>query len=307
MRTLLAVLAGAMFVGCGGAVPGPTQPVASVTPTFNPTAAPTVLPTAPPTQAPTAFYLRATYSQALPPQFTFNWLPALAIVDGVAIDGNVAVPAIFPGPLVVAPNARPISDAGIQQIIGLARDLGLLEGETDFTGGGAMPGGRLGQLLMRVDGVTYELTGNPEAAVTCGAQLCADPGTPQAFAAFWQQLTVLDSWIGGELGASAQYRPARIAVLFTETPPPADDFSSLIVPWPLAGTFETTGVEFPGVAGLRCVTLKDDDVEEVRPVLLQSNQLTVFADQDEALRSLSVAVLVPEQHSPCPDDEAAPQ
>jgi hypothetical protein len=302
MRPLLLVLIGSILVACAGTAPLPTQPFPSVTPSANPTQAiatqsPSVTPG--PTAPPAAFYLRATYSQALPPQFTFNWLPALAIVDGTAIDGNVAVPAIFPGPLVVAPNARPISDAGTDQIVQLARDLGLLDGPTDFTGGGAMPGSRLGQLVMRVDGVMYELTGNPDAAVTCGAQLCADPGTPQAFAAFWQQLTVLESWIGGDLGPSAQYQPERIAVLFTEPAAAEGGISPQVVPWPLGGTFDATGAEFPGIANGRCVTLAGDDLETVWPVLLQGNQLTVFTDDDDAARSAVVAVLVPEQPSPC--------
>ncbi|MEO6349137.1 MAG: hypothetical protein ABIP53_00615 [Candidatus Limnocylindrales bacterium] len=297
MRAFLVVLAGATLVACG-AVPGPTQPIPTVTPTQNPSPAP---PTPLPTDAPAAFYLRATYSQALPPQFTFNWLPALAIVDGTVIDGNVAVPAIFPGPLVIVPNSRPISEAGIEAIVHLARDLGLLEGETDFTGGGAIPGSRLGQLVLRVDGQTFELTGNPEATVSCGAQLCADPGTPEAFAAFWRQLSNLDSWIGGEVGQIVQYQPERVAVLFTEPAPPDSDLPQQIVPWPLGGSFDTIGVEFPGVANGRCRTISGDDLEATWPALVSGHQLTIFTDADDLTRSALVAVLVPEQQSPCAD------
>jgi hypothetical protein len=47
------------------------------------------------------------------------------------------------------------------------------------------------------------------------------------------------------------------------------------------------------------VTLAGDDLETVWPVLLQGNQLTVFTDDDDAARSAVVAVLVPEQPSPC--------
>jgi hypothetical protein len=305
MRATLTALLGIVLCACTATVPGPTQPVPTVNPTQNPTpiSTPTITTTPAPTDTADAFYLRATYTQALPPQFTFNWLPALAIVDGVAIDGNVAVPAIYPGPLVVAPNARAISDAGIDSIIGLARDLGLLEGDTDFTGGGAAPGSRLGDLVMLIDGVEYELTGNPDAAVTCGAQLCADPGTPEAFAAFWQQLTVLDSWIGGELGASSSYVPERIAVLFTEPAPAEPGLQQQALPWPLEGSFETIGVEFPGVANGHCKTFAGEELEALWPVLLEANQLTVFTDGDDAARSLVVAVLVPGQTTPCPDPD----
>ena len=55
------------------------------------------------------------------------------------------MPAIYPGPLVIPLFARQVTDEGRAQIIQWARDLGLLGGQTDFTGGDASPAGSPGR------------------------------------------------------------------------------------------------------------------------------------------------------------------
>ncbi len=118
----------------------------------------------------------------------------MTISDGIALDGNVAVPAIYPGPLLIVPFSRTITEAGTDAIAAEAERLGLLGGETDFTGGTAMPGSRTGRLVLVIDGVTYELVGNPDETTPCSGDECNDmAGTPEAFAAFWQEIMQLDS------------------------------------------------------------------------------------------------------------------
>lgn len=297
--TLATTFAGTLalvIAACGG-VAAP-----SAAPTVSPNPSPTGSPE-PSAQVPAGFYLRASHTQALPPNVTFNWLPVLTIADGIAIDGNVAVPAIFPGPLVIAPNARWISDAGIAAIIDEARRLGLLGDQTDFTGGGAMPGSRLGQLRIVVDGRQHDLVGNPDTQVRCAGGRCdAEPGTPEAFAALWQELSDLEPWLGGEVGAPVRYDPERVAVLFTPPARPEPGLQQQLVGWPLEKTFAETGIDFPGQDDARCVTLAREDLATVLPLLLNANQLTVFRDSTDATRSAIVAVLVPGQDSPCADE-----
>jgi hypothetical protein len=290
MRPTLAFLLAAALSACGGAVAGPSP-------------SPTPSPTPQPSPSPAAdFYLRAWYTQALPPNVTFNWLPVLTIEGGTAIDGNVAVPAIFPGPLVIVPNARSISEDAIAAIIDEARALGLLGEMTDFTGGGPMPGSRLGQLRIVVDGQAHDLVGNPDALVRCdGGRCAADPGTPAAFAAFWQELSNLEQWLGTELGLPVAYQPERVAILFNTPVRPEPGLQQQLVTWPIEGTFHDVGVEFPGEVGARCVTLSGGDLDAAFPVLRAANQLTVFIDPVDTMRSVVVAVLVPGQDSPCGD------
>jgi len=227
----------------------------------------------------------------------------LTIDDGTVIDGNVAVPAIYPGPLMIVPFSRTISDAGIAAIVDEARRLGLLGETTDFTGGSAMPGSRSGHLLLVVGGVTYDLTGNPELIVRCGGARCdAEVGSPEAFAAFWQQLTILDGWIGADLGPIGQYEPERVAVLLTAPAQPEPGLEQQLAAWPLDPPFAETGVGFPGVAGARCVTLSGEDLEAVLPVLMGANQLTVFNDAVDTFKSALTMVVVPGADSPCHDE-----
>ena len=309
MRTLLAAaLLTVLTAACGAAAPNPSSsPVPSPIPSPDPSPLPSQLPTPSPlpSQTPgTDFYMRAWYTQALPPEPTFSWLPVLTIKDGVAIDGNVAVPAIFPGPLVIVPNARAISTDGILAIVAEARRMGLLEGATDFTGGPA-PGAKLATIQMVADGVTVEITGDPEGLSRCPDRCIPQPGTPEAFGAFFQQISFLDSWIPDQLGPSRPYTPERVAVLLT-TPQSADPgLEQPLATWPLAGSFDEMGVEFPSGDNLtRCMTLTGDDLAAVWPILTGANQLTVFHDEVDGQRSAVVAVLTPGQASPCPDEAA---
>jgi hypothetical protein len=287
------------------APPATASPAA---PTNGPASLPpeTPGPVTSPTSAPEGFYLRAYYGQSLPPLFTFGWLPLATISDGLAIDGNVAVPAIYPGPLLIVPFARTITELGTDSIAAEAERLGLLSGETDFTGGNAPPGSRLGNLVMVIDGVTYELVGNPDVTTPCSGDECNDmPGTPEAYAAFWQELTQLDPWLASELGPLEDYTPERVAVLLYP-PQPAEGVVPDQQAWPLDAPFSETGVSYPGEEGANCVTLAGDDLDAVLPALVDGNELTIFHDSADEQRQAKAVVVVPGAPSPCPDEAAAP-
>jgi len=92
--TLLAVAL--TVAGCVGAPSTPTaapvSPSSSAAPTPSPVPTPTAQPSPVITPQPSpesAFYLRAWYTQALPPSATFSWLPMATIADGQYLDGNV--------------------------------------------------------------------------------------------------------------------------------------------------------------------------------------------------------------------------
>jgi hypothetical protein len=291
-KPFVAILLFALVAACSGATPSPSVDRPTSNPTPNPSA----------TAQPVAeFYLRAWYTQALPPPSTFNWLPLATIADGVAIDGNVAIPAIFPGPLLIIPFARSITAAGTDAIAAEAERLGLLGETTDFTDGTIMPGSQTGHLQIVVDGVTHDLIGNPGHIVTCQAGECVpDAGSPEAFAAFWQEILNLDGLIPSELGPTNEYEPERVAVLFV-APADGQGIQQQQMAWPLDESFETVGVEFPGVEGARCRTYTTDDLAGVLPALVTANQLTIFHDQADSQRSAIAVVVVPGADSPCPE------
>lgn len=287
----------------------PPAPASTAGPSADPSAPATETPQSTGTRVPTApstpasgLYLRAWYEQALPPDTTFSQLPILTISDGLAIDGNVAIPAIYPGPIFVTPFARSITAEGQRAIVDEARRLGLVGDTTDFTGGAVAPGSQMARLEMVVDGTTYDLSGPPDPPVGCAPGTCdAEPGSPEAFSAFWGGLSALDAWLGGELGAVEPYQPDRVAVLFVAPARPEPGLPQQPRTWPLAGAFDEMGAELAGAPGSRCVTISGNDLKAVLPVLEQANQLTVFLDDADGQATASAVVVVPGAESPCPD------
>jgi hypothetical protein len=238
---------------------------------------------------PRAFYLRSWYTQSIPPIYTFGWLPPVTISDGRYINGNVAVPAIYPGPLLIMPVARTITPAGSDKILAEAQRLGLLDGSSDFTGGTPMPGAKLVQIEIKANGQTYQLTGNPDSTIQCIKAPCEGaPGSPQAFSAFFQDLLSLDTWLSDELGPSAQYVPERVALILTKSADPQTlSPQPTLVAWPLA-TPPTDG----------CVTLTGDDLVIMLPVLTSATQLTAFSFGADVFMP-TARVLVAGEPSPC--------
>ena len=283
MGRRLAVLAAAILVaGCvasGGAVgtahDGPSATPASPAPIGG-------------------FYLQAWQTQALAPQNTFGWLPAVTIAGGQYMDGRVAVPMIYPGPLYIGLSERSISANGVATIVAEARADGLLGDKSDFTAAGLV-GSITAHIRLVVDGVTHDLTG---PLPTDASTTFTGSGTASAFTAFWNRLGTIDTWLPAELGQSVAYAPASIAVLVA---PPADAQGAITakeVAWPLASPFSTFGAPFGGSV-YRCAAVTGDDLAKLLPVVQASNALTRFVDSTGAKMSLQVRVLLPGEASPC--------
>jgi hypothetical protein len=216
-------------------------------------------------------------------------MPPVTISDGSYINGNVAIPAIYPGPVLVLPVASTISEAGIATIVAEATRLGLLGDQSDFTGEYGVPGAKLGQIEMVVDGKTHSLTGKPDLQIVCVTAPCEGaPGSPEAFASFWRDVTGLESWIPADLGPSQQYAPERVAVMFGQADAATSSPPATIVPWPLSD---------PVAAG-DCLTLTGDDLATALPVLQAANQDTLFSSDGQYLTP-TARVLVPREPSPC--------
>ena len=283
----VARLAGALalslvVVACSAA--GATNPPGA--PTF-PDGSPT------PGSSVSGFYLRASQSQALAPQYTFGWLPFATIADGKFYDGMVAVPSIYPGPLYVGLSYQSITPKGIDEIVAEARTNGLLGTKTDFVEQ-PLPGSITCHVQLIVDGVTRDLTGQ---CGSTGAQNAA-PGSSGAFAAFWNKVTSLSAWLGLELGPSVAYVPSRLAVLVT---PPVVIQDSPIASnqklWPLA-PFASFGSP-TGSASTRCGVVSGADLAMLLPAVQAGNQLTRFLDSQAVERSLQARVLLPGEPDLC--------
>jgi hypothetical protein len=292
------VVLGVLLAACSVTPPTPS-PSAPASPP------PSAQPSAP---AGAAFLLRATFVQALPPEQLFGVLPDIVItLDGRALTGG-AVPAIYPGPLLMPVIERQLTAAEWDRIIATARDYGLLSGVVDFTGGQLAPGAVSGKLEIVADGRLVTLTGNPSIETQCGAVLCPfDPGTPEAFATFWSRLDVGlqgTSLTGADRDPIGRpYVPTGYAVIVG---PPAVGNPGLGVPgapptiWPLAGGLSGFGKALADVSGRRCGTVTGPDADAIRPLLQRANQLTRWGDPtDGSVHGLTVRALLPGDGDPC--------
>jgi len=233
------------------------------------------------------FYLRAWQTQALAPQYTFGQLPEATVSDGEYIDGLVAIPTIYPGPIYTPLSTQTISDTGIAAIVAEIRADGLLAGNGDFSSG-LMPGAVAAHLHLVIDGASYDLIGPlPSGANETGAA----PGGADAFEAFWNRITDLSRWLGPDLVPSVPYTPTSLAVMLM----PPDTVSGPAVPadvaWPLPGTFASFGAA--GLADYRCAVVSGTELDALLPVMQNANQLTRFVDSTGAKMSLTARALLP--------------
>ena len=250
---------------------------------------------------PNGFVLRATISQALPPDSTFAWLPYLLITaDGRAISVG-PTEAIFPGRLLPNLQERQISQAGWLAIANAASKAGLLSGDTDFTGNAAAPGALLGHLEMVVDGRRFDLNGDLTIP-PCAPPGCPppEPGTQRAFAEFWQTLGDLGSWIGPELGNERPYVASAYALLVG---PPADSQGLLTnaTAWPLVGKLADFGLPIAAGDGRRCGLVDGLDATTLRPLLQAATSISPWFDEGAPNKGFGLVVrpLLPGDENPC--------
>jgi hypothetical protein len=282
LRPAIGLLAAALVLaGCVGS--GPAGPAGS---------AGSAAPSGPASGG--GFYIRAWQTQALAPQYTFGWLATVTISDGQFIDGNIATPAIYPGPIYVGLQSRPISDAGIAAIVAEARKDGLLSDKTDFATN-ALPGSITTHIELRIYGVTRELTGPLPTGLVPDSSA---PGTPAAYQLFWNQVTSVNSWLAADLGQGKSFTPTSLAVLVT---PPTEATAGIAAnekSWPLTSTFATFGKLYGGSV-YRCATVTGADAAALLAVVVESNQLTHFTDSAGAKASLLVRAMLPGEPDPC--------
>lgn len=261
-----------------------------------PTSSATAPPEPSPSPQPESYWLRMTTTQAIPPVNLFAVLPALVITgDGIAVSQG-PIPAIYPGPLLPNLLGRQVTDAGLDQILAAARELGLLDGRTDFAGDSPpLAGGITGHIELTVDGGLVELTGNPEAQIVCVTAPCEPaPGSPEAFGELWRMLLDLPAWLGNELGPEARYAAPAFAILVGPPPDPEPGLAQAPADWPLATPLGTFGGPVANGTA-RCGTASGADADMLRPVMQAANQLTPWVEDitTSATFGLTVRPMVP--------------
>jgi hypothetical protein len=295
-----------VVAACGASGPSPSAGAASPTPPpptpVGATPAASDVPSGNPSGNPSGgapadglgYWLRMTTTQAIPPIQLFQVSPAALITsDGLDLVPG-AIPMIYPGPLVGPIFGRQLSDAGREQIVGWARELGLLDGKTDFTDGQSVPGGITGILELTVDGSLLKLTG-PIDAPTDGSP---PKGSPGAFTEFWNRVSSLPETLQGELGPEQPYEPIGYALL-VGPPPSAQGIKGNLQDWPLDAPIASYGT--PVADGtVRCGTSFGDDAAALGHAFENANQLSQWVQDPDtsATFGLTVRPIVPGEN-PC--------
>jgi hypothetical protein len=288
---LAAVAAAALVAACSGAGSSPAPSDGGASPE----------PSGPVADA--GFVIHASWSQALPPRSLFGNLPVLVVTADGRVLTQGPVIEIYPGPLVAPIVERPISAAGVAALVQEAKDAGILVAGGDFTGGALPMGAAAGRLRIVVDGVTYDVVGDANAAVPCPPdQSCPDPvpGTPAAFATYWYQLLDMASWLEPELGPEAADVPSSYAVIVG--PPPEPWQGETPVVWPVADpALDAFGDPVRGEPGTRCGTAAGDLAAALRPLFDKATVLTpwVATESASATHGLTVRPLLPGDEDPC--------
>ncbi len=273
-RLAVPLLVVALVSACGGGVASTATPAVQPTP---------VIPSSSPDAA-GGYWLRMTTFQAIPPVNLFAVPPTSTITgDGLYVVQG-AVPAIFPGPLVMPLFGRQVSEAGRAQIVAWADELGLLGGQTDFTGSGGLMGGVTGRIELTVDDQLVTLTGLPDAQSPDPA-----PGSPEAFGELWRRIANLPETLPAEVGPESPYAPTAYAILVGPPPDPQDGLTSPIADWPLETPLATFGG--PVANGTyRCGLVDGEDAVTLRPALEQANQLTQWVQDPETSATFGLTV-----------------
>jgi hypothetical protein len=282
----LAVIAcAALIAACTGS--GSASPSASPA---SPSGSPGSSATSGPDPDTATYWLRAMTTQALPPINRFPSQPAVVITgDGQWITQG-PVMEIYPGPLLPNLRSRQVSEAGRAAILVAAKDLGLLDGRTDFSAGPVLAGGVSGRIELTVGGRRIEITGNPASLMECVTAPCEPPaGSAAAFAEFWRRLGDLPSWIPGELGPDVEYVSPAYAILVGHAPLPDASLPQPPMVWPLAQPLALFGGPVAGGTA-RCGTASGDDATTLRAAFAKANVLTQWAQDPSTSATLGVTV-----------------
>lgn len=219
----------------------------------------------------------------LPRWETINWYPsAVLYADGRLITQGPMI-EIYPGPALPNLQVTQLSPQGIAQVLQAALDSGFLGPDRD-----------LGEQMLDSGSTVITIT---TAEGTHTTRLHGPTSDPEVVAALRFQEAILSprEWFpGAVMGDDRPYAWDRLQVVAqpmtaAELPDPA---MASEVDWPLA-TLATLGFAIEPGQQYRCAVIEGPDVDLLRPLLANANELTLWAS-DGATFQLDLHPLLPD-------------
>lgn len=287
--------AGSTPTGSGGSIP-PTG-VPSSPPSGSPVGSAIAHPT-----GPTDLVIR--YEEVggfVAPQALLTRYPVVSIYGDGTVITEGPIPAIFPGPALPNLQFETVTEAGLQRLLAIARDDGLLGPDASYDATNVADASTA-RFTVVADGATHRVSAYG-LGMTDDAS--ADPAASAARAKLRDFSTAVDdlpTTIGQEnVGRGTGYAWDRLAVFVQPGAPDPGDPALARPPiaWPLATPLATFGDPVSAGGGdMRCGTVGGADAQAVRALLDRAAQITGWTSGG-AKYTLTFHPLLPDQ-TECP-------
>jgi hypothetical protein len=227
----------------------------------------------------------------MPPWETLRWYPSVAFyADGRLITQGPQV-ELYPGPALPSLVVTHFSQDAIDQVLQWAAQAGL-QGPDRQLGPMILDAGSTVFTVVHAAGTTHH---------TSVTDLSANDPEIGALRQFQDVMSNLRQWLADDVASDeTPYLFDRLRVISF----PADLASlpdpqfAQTVDWPLSSP-ATRGQSWGEPADYRCWELTGDDLETVRALFSQANELTLYRADDDVTYQFSL-------HPLLPDDEACP-
>lgn len=217
---------------------------------------------------------RLAVTGGLRPPSPFLDLPQLSLYgDGRLITSDPAED-VFPRAMLPSLQVRQVTPVGIQQLLRLAREAGVLDRDAHY----AEP------TIADAPTTTFVAIANGTRRVVSAYALgLSSRGETEparaALLAFRDALADLDTLLGPEIEPAAPYEIERLQIVI-EPDGPIPDQDVTIVPWPLSADPATIGEPYPYGGDARCVVVSGAELRALEPELREPDELTRWYSDD---------------------------
>jgi hypothetical protein len=300
--SLTAGMVALVLAGCAGAAGGSGEPPLGSEGPPSSSASPSALGIDHPTRPRDLVVRYEETGGFVAPQMLLSRYPVISVYGDGSVITEGPIPMIYPGPALPNLLVRTISEAGIQKLLTLAGDAGLLGPDAAYDGTG-IADATTAQFTVVARGSRHTVTAYAlgEDAMDTGL----DPATAAARARLRQfatALTGLDATLGsGNTSPDSAYRYDEVRIYVTPGAPESGDATISRDPlaWPLSIPLASFGQPVQDVrAGARCGSVGGADLDALMPLMERATQITGWSSGGSTY-TLTLHPLLPDQAG-CP-------
>jgi hypothetical protein len=240
----------------------------------------------------------------VPPSVTLVRLPAVSLFGDGRLITEGAQTEIYPQPALPPLLVQQLSETGVQRILELARDAGLLGKDASYVQGGVADAPTT-VFTVNADGghhvvqaTALGLDRGPGSGGVSQGELAA----LRALERFQGQLAVPGAVLpAGSVGDSHPYDPEALRLFVTRGTPSSDPgLDEPAVAWPLSTPLAEFGTVVPdaGLGPVRCGTVDGADLDGLMPSVRRATQISPWTSDGDTF-GIAFRPLLPDE-SGCP-------